>query len=113
MNACVKTGLMFRTAEDNVIRTGDLFYIAGLWQIRGIPKAGFEMMEDRFIDVTVVNCVFAQRANSTYMDSNLGINLIAPSKGFLEHVAEWYPYLMDVLSIKAANDGTVSTTYGD
>jgi hypothetical protein len=93
MNPCVKTGFMFYDVGSGIYSTGDLFYIAGLWQIRGIPKG--EFFRPMPIDATVLNCVMAERADEKYMDSNFGIRLIACSEDFKQHLKEWYPELVE------------------
>ena len=91
MNECIKTGFMFLDLASGFVRTGDLFCIADLFQVRGVPVLPFDVGTK--IDAAVTNCVLAHRANSTYMDSNLGIHIIAPSDEFVLYIKQWYPML--------------------
>lgn len=99
MNECVKTGLKFHCLTDDSFRTGDLFYYPdiGLFQIRGVPDRVISKNteEHKWLDIKVLNCIFSQRANECWLDSNLGISLIDPSPDFIKHIREWYPELKD------------------
>jgi hypothetical protein len=94
MNQCVKTGFVFRVIETGEVRNGDLFYIADLFQIRGVNPAD---ASDYPLDAYVSNIVLSQRSGSTYKDSNLGISIINPSVEFQDHIRKWYPNLVGVI----------------
>ena len=95
MNDCVKTGFRFMELETGIVRTGDLFYFSGYFQIRGIPKDTNPITAP--YDAVVVGIILAQRANSEYMDSNIGVTIIAPKPEFVDHIHEWYPDLKLVI----------------
>jgi len=95
MNECIKTGFKFLELETGLVRTGDLFYFSGFFQIRGIPKGTYPITKP--YDAVVANVILAQRADSEYQDSNIGVSIIAPSQEFVEHVHKWYPDLKEVI----------------
>lgn len=98
MNTCVKTGFIFLNLDEGKIRTGDLFYIGDMFQIRGVPHGEYPIGSGVELDAAVSNCVLANRADSPlYMDSNVNIFLVNPSPAFVAHIKKWYPELVQVV----------------
>lgn len=106
MNPCVKTGFNFRDIDTGEIRTGDLFYHGtppdGMFQIRGIPIPQQDPQTE--VDAWVRNVIYTQREGGVWLDTNSNVSLINPSWAFQEHIKEYYPELIAVLT-GAQNDG--------
>lgn len=92
MNPCVKTGVMFREGEQGLLKTGDLFYIGGLFQIKGVPPGDLEGSGIP-TDVVIAPAIWSERAGTQYLDSNLGLKFLVVSEQFKKYIEEWYPEL--------------------
>jgi hypothetical protein len=100
VNECVKTGVVFAFKDDpETLRTGDLFYHAGSFSVRGVPSGTWtkESWQTRPMQLLLTPATLIQRHNSPYSDTEYGIQILEASKDFVEHVYKWYPNLAEWL----------------
>lgn len=96
MNACMRTGFLFADEETPTeTRTGDLFLIGGMLQIRGVPSGIFE-------DIIPHAIVREARLHSrgegmAYSDTMPGVEIVSCTDSFREFVEKWSPDMLKLL----------------
>lgn len=102
MNPCIKTGAYIVDKVTDLGYYGDLFFLGGMFQLRGVPYNSWVkvQLEDtkRVHAFSENEIIMSKRAESSYADSNLGLELTNPSPEFMEHIRRWYPELIDKFS---------------
>jgi len=102
VNSCVRTGFTFLDLGSGLRRTGDLFFISGMFQIRGVNEN--PLQGPGYVDAIAANCILCHRERGEFMDSNIGVTIMDPSLKFLTFIKAWYPQLEPYFS-KGPDDG--------
>ena len=97
MNTCVKTGFLFLDTADMKVRTGDLFCLGGLLNIRGIPTGTERELTEQHCHARVDNVIYQKRVGSEYTDTAGGVEIVTCSPAFREHITQYYPDLTWIL----------------
>ena len=98
MNQCVKTGIQWAMeSSSSTIRRGDLFFVHGAFQVRGVPPYAWPMAGTLMRHAVLSDSPLAKRSDSHFSDTLEGLRIVECSKEFREHILDWYPYLNHML----------------